>query len=168
MRPARLCEASAIISVLNSEIENWGQGRRPPRAESDGLCLISHRLWSPMAIGPQKWYQIQLSTGRRCSFSCLHPRSGQIRFPGNLDLLCRSSFRSRRPSPAHRLPVGGGHRHSMVSAPASSPLFSSRRLGLVWGSCSIVAESSNSESLLRAQQRAIRCSSWVSERELSA
>jgi len=53
-----------------------------------------------------------------------------VRRLDDLDPLRRSSFRHRRPRPAHRLPVGGGHRKPPVSRSGAVAHLVSHRLGL--------------------------------------
>ena len=62
--------------------------------------------------------------------SPVRSRFGQYRHTDVVDQLRRESLRFRRPCPAYRLPVGGGHRKSTVSCPAPSTTPLSRRLGL--------------------------------------
>ena len=62
--------------------------------------------------------------------SPVRSRFGQYRHTDVVDQLRHESLRFRRPRPAHRLPVGGGHRKSTVSCPAPPTTPLSRRLGL--------------------------------------
>ena len=71
--------------------------------------------------------------------SPVRSRFGQYRHTDVVDQLRRESLRFRRPCPAYRLPVGGGHRKSTVSCPAPSTTPLSRRLGLDRDRCSVSA-----------------------------
>ena len=97
-----------------------GSGSSLSLAEFRALAPVSRRRRSSTAKGHHKWYQIRFSSAPRCSLPSSVPAQDSFAFPANSTRFRRKSFRSRRPSPTHRLLVGGGHRHSTVSAPAPS------------------------------------------------
>jgi len=96
--------------------------------------------------------------------SPVRSRFGQYRHTDVVDQLRRESLRFRRPCPAYRLPVGGGHRKSTVSCPAPSTTPLSRRLGLDRDRCSASAVRRGGEHFVAVRGFRVRLrysSAWI-------
>ena len=101
----RTCEARVLSLV-------------PPQLRS--VANVSHVAGDRRGHGALQLVSDSRSSAR--SRPTGRSRFGLHRLPGAADPLRRELLQFRRPRPAHRLPVGGGHRILTVSCPAPSTI----------------------------------------------